>query len=413
MSNKFRLVVRCAKMPAKNYHFIFKTPAGEGSEFFERKTNLEWVAEIDDPVRIDISSNWLTEVDLSPLESCPNLEYFSLAVNKLDTINLTPLQNCKRLKHLDLSHNQFTEIDLTPLAGCEDLTYLYMQENKFKTVNIAPLLQLEDLTTAVIQLTRLGSRPSIVIDTFMSNVPPNLNDELFAFYTKRRAGFVPDWLYDKNTEVEYFPRSYRDLVGKFGWEGVKKHLEALAKKFAIGHEFQAQVILLNGLGMPELACYDGRVREIVKHLPKTGSYEEGVQHLYSKMVKLLENQLQRGGSTLYFDLDTLSTTPGSVLLPEVLSRRTAELQELVLFDKSGTIDLFPLWLTSYGHKILSALGTKRYVSKSRLSEINMALKNIHHELAIENVVSDSEGKKKPNLAAGAAIQSYVRQTASL
>jgi hypothetical protein len=403
------VVVRCAKEPAKNYHFIFKTPADEGSEFFLRKSNLEWVEQIDQPVRIDISSNWLTEVDLSPLEYCTSLEYLSIAVNKLTTIDLTPLQNLKRLRHLDLSHNKLTDIDLTPLAGCKDLVYLYMQENEFKQVNIAPLFQLEQLTTAVVQLTRRGTRPKIVIDSFMSNVPPNLNDILFSFYTGRRAGVAPDWLYDKDTDIQYSPKPYNKLVAEFGWSGVKKHLVALSKKLKIGVEFAAQKILMDALGMPELACYDGRVRDIVKLLPTRGSYKTGVQQLYSQMVGLLEVQLERGGSTLYFDIDTLSTTPGSVLLPSVLKRRETEMQELILFDRVGMVDLFPLWLTSYGHKILTALKFKRYVSKSKLSEINEALKNINHELAIEKVVHDAREDKTQQLTIGDAIQSHIRQ----
>ncbi|MGD9397863.1 MAG: leucine-rich repeat domain-containing protein, partial [Candidatus Thorarchaeota archaeon] len=399
-----------AKAPAKNYHFIFKTQADEGSVFFERKSNLEWVEEIENPVRIDISSNWLTNVDLQPLESCTELEYLSLAVNKLESVDLTPLQNLKKLRHLDLSHNRLKSIDFTPIAGCENLVYLYLQENKLSEVNIAPLFGLKQLTTAVIQLVHRGTRPRIVIDSYMSNVPPHLNDILFSFYTGRRAGDVPDWLYEKKTEVEYSPRPYSDLVAKFGWAGVKKHLVALSKKLKLGVEFTAQKILLGAFGMPELACFDGSVREIVKFLPTSGSYEEGVLKLYSDMVNLLEAQLKRGGSTLYFDTDTLSTTPGIVLLPSVLSRRSTEIQEVVLFDQSGNVDLLPLWLTSYGHNILKALGYKRYVANSRISEINNALKGLNHELVIEKVLHDERKDKTQHLSVGQAIQSHVRQT---
>lgn len=410
MSDEVLVVVRCAKAPAKNYHFIFKTPADEGSTFFQRMSDLKWVEEIDQPVRIDISSNWLTKVDLSPLESCKTLEYLSLAVNKLETIDLAPLQNCERLRHLDLSHNKLANIDLTPLAGCKDLVYLYMQNNMFNRVNVAPLLQLEQLTTAVIQMTHNTARPKIVIDSFMSNAPPNLNDILFAFFTDRRTGFVPHWLYDKNTEVEYSPRSYSELVAEFGWARVKRHLVALSKKLNIKAEFAAQRILLDAFGMPELACYDGRVRDIAKLLPTRGSYETGVLQIYSKMVNLLEAQLERRGSTLYFHLEDLSTTPGSVLLPSVLSRRETEMHEVILFERAGKVDLFPLWLTSYGHKILKALRFTRYVPKSKLSEINRALKNINHELAIEKVVYDARENKTQHLTTGNAIMSHVRQT---
>ncbi len=407
--DKLMLVVRCAKAPTRNYHFIFKTPADEGSEFFSRRSNLDWVHEIQQPVRIDISSNWLTNVDLTPLGSCRDLEYLSLAVNKLEKIDLTPLQDCKHLRHLDLSHNKFKNIDLTPIAGCENLVYLYLQENMFDKVNIAPLLDLKQLTTAVIQLTQHSPRPKLVIDSFMSNVPPNLNDVLFGFYTGRRAGVAPDWLYDKNTEVEYSPRSYRELVVQFGWARLKEHLLALSKKLKIDIEFAAQKVLLQGLGMPELSCYDGRVRNIVRLLPSEGDYDAGLRSFYTKMVHLLESQLKRGGSTLYFDLDTLSTTPASVLLPSVLERRDTEMHEVVLVNWSGKIDLLPLWLTSYGNKILIALGFERYASESRMSEINNALKGINHNLAIKKVEQDINGRENQQYPAGHVIQTHIRQ----
>ena len=191
---------------------------------------------------------------------------------------------------------------------------------------------------------------------------------------------------------------------------MREHLLALSKKFKMGIEYAAQKILMDALGMPELACYDGRVRDIVKLLPTNGTYKKGVQQLYTKMVELLEGQLERGGSTLYFDMDTLSTTPGSVLLPSVLNRRESEMRELILYDQKGKVDLFPLWLTSHGHKILTALGVKRYVPKSRLSEINTALKNINHEVSIEKVLHDSREDKTQDLTVGHAIQSHVRQS---
>ena len=408
MSNKLSLVVRCAKAPAKNYHFIFKTYADDGSEFFRRRSNLEWIEEVDRPVRIDISSNWLTDVDLCPLESCNDLEYLSIAVNKLTSIDLTPLQHCTRLKHIDLSHNMLTDIDLTPLAGCKSLETLYLQENVFTEVNIAPLLDLKNLTTAVIQLTRRGTRPRLVIDSFMSNVPPHLNDPLFSFYRGRKAGFVPEWLYEKNTEIEYSPKPYRNLVDEYGWSGVKTHLVALSKKLRIGVEFNAQMFLLDALEMSELACFDGRLRDIVKLLPTSGSYDEGVHQLYSDIVKLLEKQLKRGGSTLYFDTDALSTTPGGVLLPAVLSRRAEEMQRIVLLERSGEVDLFPLWLTSYGNKILTALGFKRYIASSQLDLIYDALRDINHSITVEKVEYNAQEPKENST--GHVIQSYIRQT---
>lgn len=406
------LTVRCAKQPSKNFHFIFKTDADKGSTFEQRGSNLEWVEQIEQPVRIDISSNWLTDVDLTPLSSCENLEYLSLANNSLETLDLSPLESCKRLRTLDLSHNYLKDIDLSPLSGCTSLRYLYLQENMFKKVNVAALFQLDNLTIAVIQLTTRATRPKVVIDSPMSSSPPNLNDVVYAYLIERKAGFIPEWLYNKDSEIEYEPRTYRELVKEFGWDGVKKHLTAISKSLRIGDDFQTQQILFTALGIPELACYDGSLRDLIKLLPTNGSYDEGIISLQSKMVNTLEEQLEQGRSTLYFDVDALSTTRGSVLIPLILQRRDLEMEDVTLFDHKGRIDLLPLWVTSYGSKILKALNLGRWVTSIRLPDIEKALTKINHEVAIEKVLYDEGNEKDGLYSTGKVLLSHVRSTLS-
>jgi hypothetical protein len=355
-----------------------------------------------------MSSNWLTEVDLTPLTTCKELEYLSLAGNRLETIDLAPLESCHHLRLLDLSHNLLTDIDLTPLSECKSLMYLYLQENRFHKVNIAPLLQLGNLATAVIQLTHMGKRPKLVVDSLMSNKPPNLNDILYACVIQKKTGFMPEWIYDKNTEIEYEPRTYNELVDEYGWVGVKKHLIAICKSLNIGFNFDAQQILLDALGIPEVACYDGNLSDIIKLLPSSGSYKDGVHSLQTEMVTLLETQLERGGSTLFFDVDTLATTPASVLIPSILDRRDKEMKEVTLFDRKGTVDLLPLWATSYGNKILKALSIGRRVSSSRIPDIKRALNKINHDFNVEKVVFDARKEKKDHYAIGNVILSHIR-----
>jgi hypothetical protein len=50
------------------------------------------------------------------------------------------------------------------------------------------------------------------------------------------------------------------------------------------------------------------------------------------------------------------------------------------------------------------------VSESQISEINKALKDINHELAVEKVVDDARKTETQEFSTGHAIQSHVRQT---
>jgi len=410
--NKITLTVRCAKRVSKNSHFLFRTAADKGSTFEQRTSNLKWVKEIEEPVRIDISSNRLIKVDLSPMSSCDNLEYLSLSDNKLDTIDLSPLESCKRLRNLDLSHNFLKNIDLSPLVGCEDLTYLYLQENMLDKVNVAPLFELENLTIAVIQLTHRAHRPKIVIDSPMSNNPPNLNDLVYGYLIEQKAGLVPEWLYNKDSEILYEPRPYRELVEEFGWDGVKHHLIAISKSLRVGNDFRTQQILFEALGIPELACYDRSLRDIVKHLPDSGTYEDGIIVLQSAMIEVLERQLKQRRSTLYFDVDALSMTRGSVLIPLLLKQRDREMENVTVFEHKGRIDLLPLWVTSYGSKILSALNFGRWISPLHFSEIENALTKINHRVAIEKVAYDLGNEKDALYSTGKVLLSHIRRTIS-
>lgn len=411
-TSKITLTVRCAKQSSKNFHFLFKTDADKGSTFEHRTSNLEWIEEIEQPARIDISANRLTEVDLESLSTCDTLEYLSVSNNLLETIDLSPLESCKRLRNLDLSHNYLKTIDLSPLASCDALTYLYLQENTFKKVNVSPLFQLDNLSVAVIQLTHRAARPRVVIDSPMSNSPPNLNDVVYAYLIERKAGFIPEWLYNKDSEIQYDPRSYRDLVEEFGWVGVKEHLTAVSKSLRVSDDFKTQQILLSALGIPEFACYDGRLRDLVKLLPDSGSYDDGLITFQFEMVKVLEEQLEHGGSTLYFDVDALSITRGSVLIPLLLRQRDHEMENVTLFDNKGRLDLLPLWVTGYGSQILNALNFGRWTSSDRLPDIEKALSKINNKVAVERVAYDAGNEKDSVYNTSKVLLSHVRSMIS-
>ncbi|MGY5864240.1 MAG: leucine-rich repeat domain-containing protein [Candidatus Thorarchaeota archaeon] len=364
--------------------------------------SLDWVKDIPDITRIDVSSNRLSEVDLQILKKCKMLDYVSIANNRLENVDLSPLSKLKELCHLDISFNQMKTIDLSPLADCENLKYIYMQENDFEEVNIAPIRALENLVSVVIER---HPPPRIIIDHHMSDKPPNLNDEFFSFLCGGKSNLVPEWIHYKDTVIEYSPQPYLLLVKQFGWSRVKKHLLHLVKKLSLRLDFESQKVLLNAFHMPELACYDEKVSDIIERLPTKGSYEDGIKKLYNDVVSLLESQLIRKGSTLFFDIDTLSRTSASVLVPSLLKRREEEMKEVVLLDRNGTIDLLSLWITSFGHEILKVLDYIRTTNTSGLVPIQEALKEINHDVEIKTTDRPVSSKHR----IGTAILTYIEK----
>ena len=58
---------------------------------------------------LDLSGLRLSNLDLQPLQSCPNLKELILCSNELKTLNLDPLLGLKFLETIDLNFNNFSE----------------------------------------------------------------------------------------------------------------------------------------------------------------------------------------------------------------------------------------------------------------------------------------------------------------
>jgi Leucine-rich repeat (LRR) protein len=86
-----------------------------------------------------LRENFLTEIDLSPLSNCPNLQNLALDKNQLSTIDLSPLANCKRLYKLYLYHNNLSVVDLSPLTPLNELAVLFLHGNPLTQIDLNPL----------------------------------------------------------------------------------------------------------------------------------------------------------------------------------------------------------------------------------------------------------------------------------
>jgi len=330
-------------------------------------SDLRWVREIENLVRLDISCNYISQIDLSPLEGCKTLKYLDLSENALEDVNLTPLKSCTKLETLDLSYNRIHDISLTPLVECKSLRYFYIHRNNLDTINIAPLHHLHQLQKVIIDNSR-AEKPVPIFKAELGDKPPNLNDVLYAMTFKADR---PEWLYGcpQVKIIRLGAESYSDHVRKYGWDSVRKHLEATVKLLPPKKDFQAQLAILEDLGIAELACYDGSISDIIAIIPTTGTYEEGLLEIQANLILMLSTQLENGGSTLFFDIDRLATTPGSVLVPQIVSLRAKELKKLILYQFDGRVNLMPMWLTGFGFNILRATGCGREERHSVLPDI--------------------------------------------
>jgi hypothetical protein len=358
-------------------------------------SDLQWVNEIKNLVRLDISCNYLSQLDLSPFEGNKTLKYLDLSENAITSIDLSPLKSCDKLETLDLSYNRITDITLTPLVTCKSLRFVYLHQNRLDTINIAPLTPLKRIQKVIIDNMR-SSKPVPIYQAKFSDPPPNLNDILYAmsFQTAR-----PGWLEGcpQTKIIKLKPDSYKKLVNKYGWDSVKTHLKAALHLISQQSDFSAQTAILRDLGIPELACYDGSISDIIDVFPTNGTFDEGILEIQSKLISMLSKQLENGGSTLFFDIDKLSTTPGSVLVPQIVSQRETELRNLVLYQYAGRVNLMPMWLTGFGFSILQAAKYGRQELETMMPDI---LERSASDIGIDIPVKQTKSKKKFNSLGG-------------
>ncbi|MFX1273352.1 MAG: hypothetical protein ACFFAX_16865, partial [Promethearchaeota archaeon] len=96
------------------------------------------------------------------------------------------------------------------------------------------------------------------------------------------------------------------------------------------------------------------------------------------------------GSTLFFDVDVLSTLGGSegVLTKHILDRRREEIEDTVLLKKAERVELLPLWHTHYGFNLLRSLGYNANCTQSEFSELMRRLSELDLEVKVTKDTSE-------------------------
>ncbi|MBN2543809.1 hypothetical protein JXI42_13195 [bacterium] len=122
-------------------------------------------------VRLSLSGNHLSSIDLNPLSSCRNLWMLSLCVNQISGIDLTPLSNVQNMGFLGLCFNQLTSIELAPLSECRNFQELYLSFNSLSHIDLTPLWDLKAFRYFSIDFNDLGSTSCNHVCNFIDSHP--------------------------------------------------------------------------------------------------------------------------------------------------------------------------------------------------------------------------------------------------
>ncbi|MDF1539629.1 MAG: leucine-rich repeat domain-containing protein [Candidatus Thorarchaeota archaeon] len=304
---------------------------------------------------LDLSHNWIREIDLGPFSDNKNLKHIDLSQNPLSRIDLAPLTNCHALENLILDWTQIMELDIYPLSKCHNLRKLGISHNRVEIIDLYPLIacsKLESLDISGINAMDIDLWPLFSL--------PHLNEVEVSRRTNleiRGAPISISWL--KGLDGLQERVSFVDvkaILAKVGLSGFIKYASTLERKAGPLGRFYLRMFILESFGFPHFIGFDGDVIQLLESIEDTGDFQLIQSKLRTNLLFELDNQLANGGSTHFLDLDKSRTIPElAVLAPRVLDLRKQEVESILLNSREGRIDLTPLWETSYGFEMLSAL----------------------------------------------------------
>ncbi len=326
---------------------------------------------------IRASLNFIGKIDLSPLSDCVNLEVLDFGANGLEEVDLKPLSNLADLRKVRFDNNRISSMDLRPLSAAQNLSFVDLSTNKLNAIDLWPLascIQLDKLHLYGNNLSKVDVTPLLLLGD-----PARIYlDEQTEIIT--HPGFeecvVPK---DENKVEERKGRTLNSTeainLDNDGWDRIRKLIPMIRKKLSGNGDLLIQLLLLKLVNIQELGLYDGPLDNILDHISNDANLEIAREQVYDRMLTLVEEQLERNGSTLFIDVDRLSTTRASKLIPLVLEKKMREIDQVTLSVKEDWVDLRPLWLTSYGFAILKSLGiTELGVTKSTFRKVRRAFK---------------------------------------
>ncbi|MHA2140247.1 MAG: hypothetical protein ACXADC_10035 [Candidatus Thorarchaeota archaeon] len=326
----------------------------------------------DDTSRVELSMRAVINIDLTPLQECNLLEKLELSHNFIESIDLRPLRNAQHLGVIRFKDNRLDSLDLWPLHQCHDLAEIDLTENRLRTLDVTPIF--------TCNLLRTDSSVVLTADSILKYIltPEKIMAQFQSVRTDRTA-----W----TTTPIVIWNDYEVLRGKLGWPLILERMKSVLSKIPEISWFNAQKGLLEALNMEELSGLDTDPKEILTDVSAEDGFESSKEQIYDKVVELLAEQVERGGSTLFLDVLKMKDTRASRLIPSIVKQRKNELEDLEVQTLRGTGFLHSLWMTSYGYDILSALDYGLTAKTEELNQIRAVFDEADFDLAIERVSS--------------------------
>jgi len=319
---------------------------------------------------IDLVMRAAQRVDLTNISRCTKLQKLDLSTNMLEKLNLSPISGCTSIQEINLQSNHLTKLDLWPLKDCIELKDLDVSENRLHGLDLTPIF----LKTRV----RMDSSVVVSADYILRYIftKENLTNQFQLFRPDGASWSVPPvviW------------NMYTEMTKRFDWSEMYERIESVIERMSSLQWYGAQRGLLHGLGIPEIAGFDGDPRKLLELTEVGMSFEEARQVVFDRAVQLIERQLNVDGPTLFLDIEKMRKTSASKLIPLIVEQRKRELENSTILVKGSKVFLRSLWLTHYGFKIMSAIGMGLTTDLENLESLRKSFGELDLELATQKV----------------------------
>lgn len=344
--------------------------------------------------KIDMIMRAAQRVDLSEVSSCKELEILNLSNNMIEEIDFTPLSAIGSITTLILENNRLTTLDLWPLADCISLEILDLKNNRLAGLDLTPVF-----LQAHVELDS-----SVVISADYLLRFALTNEQLKKRFLLVRADRA---LWTATPVIIW--NTYEALAEQIEWSQIHQRILTILKQTNESDWYAFQRGLLMGFSLEELAGYDGDPRNLLSKTSPDMNFTTARQTIFDRVIELLDEQVEIGGSTLFLDIDAMKATRASKLIPKIIEARKREMENAVVPTKGSVALMNSLWLTHYGFKILQALDVGIQHYGDGLHRMRESLVDLGFDLKTEEVASIASSVTVDPIRASSSLKMHVSQ----
>jgi hypothetical protein len=165
-----------------------------------------------------------------------------------------------------------------------------------------------------------------------------------------------------------------NLINRLSWEENIRYLKSASESLYQTHWLKLNHALLSIFNLPELLGVDCDIFRQLKRIGQPISVQQASEGLFYVLIKCVESQLRDGGSTLFFNIEEMSSTRSATIITDLVNARYRETifvlnetDEILNQLTKEWIDVSRLWRTANGYRLLKARhsGTHIHVNEYR------------------------------------------------